>query len=481
MNKSKLRKILLATGLSTIALIPLTFIISEGFSASTRFDFKLSEIENGSFVDVKLKNDLVAEIDHQVNINKEDKIVDITDEKGIVIDAKEFKKDSDEVIENKLQLDEKIKKQIINNIKDTYSINSIVLTSAQLKDKFLKIPSEFKTQLSRGAHFRIESISRRQRKEQEAKNNLSKFFDSIKFDQSNNKIEVETVFSLGLYTKFNRRILGILKEIVVDSNLEVKNLPGDMIAKLQNSTFNFQDPAIRKINVDWDQVPWYEGEITSWADGDTLSIKVTANNKVENIDQLAIGKNVKVRISGIDTPEKAVGKKKASAFEYQYAEVSSAFGPHFAKVGDKVRMIGTGLDTFERFTSDVYKGAKEGEYNVSYSVEMVRNGYTLPLESSGFKKEQTIPGSLTYYSYFEMGRALKEAVEKQSGFFVDYRTPFAVSTFIYKIKQNSGYTMFLDSDDEKDNVWKHKYEFYVSGESSDKLVLEQVEEMKDKN
>ncbi|MDJ1646250.1 thermonuclease family protein [Mycoplasma phocimorsus] len=480
MNKNKLRKILFGVGLSTIAIVPLTFIISEGLEASTRYDFKLEDIQNGSFGDVKLKNEIALEINQQVNINRVEKIVDITNEKGEIVDAIEFPKDTDELIIQKEKFDEAIKKQILANIKDTYSINSIVLSSDQFKDKNLKIPSKFKTFLSNGAYFKIESVARRQKPAQAKKRNLNDFFEKIRFTSENNNIDVETVFSLGLYTKFNRRVLGVLKEITFDSHLELKNLPSDMKTRLENSRFDFNNPTVKKINVDWEKIPWYEGEIISWADGDTVSVKITANNKVNYIEKLSIGNEVKVRISGIDTPEKSVGRKRASEFEYQYAEVSSAFGPHFAKAGEKIRMIGTGLDTFGRVTSDVYKGAKEDEFNVSYSVEMVRNGYTLPMDASGFKKEQTTLGTLSYYSYFELGRALKEAVDKQAGFFVDYRIPFWASTFIYKIKQNTGYTMFLDTKGDEYTVWAHRNEFYVSGETSDKLPLDEHKEKEKK-
>ncbi|WP_029906512.1 thermonuclease family protein [Mycoplasmopsis opalescens] len=211
----------------------------------------------------------------------------------------------------------------------------------------------------------------------------------------------------------------------------------------------------KKLGIEWNTIRpdiFYDAEVLNISDGDTTTVKINDarlandNKKLTGSDgktyesQYENGATVKVRLAGIDTPEKAVDSEQASVFEKQYAQMSSSFNESNFKKGDKVRIFmtskGSGKDSFGRVTADVFFGE---EYQYSYNVEIVRKGLTLPYVKKTDVGANINKNSPYHYILLPMRDAFMEAMTSREGFYKNFSSAHAVSNNVYRIKPNTDY------------------------------------------
>ncbi|MHA3785950.1 thermonuclease family protein [Mycoplasma sp. Z244C] len=245
----------------------------------------------------------------------------------------------------------------------------------------------------------------------------------------------------------------LVKDTVMSVDPILKSYPTDPNPKI-----------FKKVNIDWSKVDprnYFDGRITTVSDGDTYAVELYEDketfegkfkkglnpitNKHDEKRDTKLEPNI--RLSGIDTPEKAVSQKLSSPFEYAFALMPT----HFAEklwskdmgYKDHVRVAFLGHDAYGRTTADVFFGE---DYQYSYNVEIVRAGFTLPMPSSNVQNDgsniHNAKGSYEDYIYEQLAGAMFEAVEAKRGFFHYFATPSEVSKFIYLAKNNSTYTTF---------------------------------------
>ncbi|WP_027334887.1 thermonuclease family protein [Mycoplasmopsis felifaucium] len=181
-----------------------------------------------------------------------------------------------------------------------------------------------------------------------------------------------------------------------------------------------------RINLNVEKVAPYmfKAVVVSGADGDTVTVRALEANEKNGI---AEGIQNKIRIAGIDTPEKAVGGKIASKQEQHFSTQSSDFASKTLFNGKEVYVfltLGGKSDTFGRFTGDIFYSNEKNQLssiadvNRSYSVEIIKAGLTLPLDQGG----QNLPNMVysntaAHWTYYLMGLALKYAKDNKIGFF----------------------------------------------------------------
>ncbi|MFV8459290.1 thermonuclease family protein [Mycoplasma sp. CR] len=220
----------------------------------------------------------------------------------------------------------------------------------------------------------------------------------------------------------------------------------------------------KSVNIDWSKVDprnYFDGRISTVSDGDTYAVildedKDTFEGKFKKGPNPIKDKHDEkrdpkiepnIRLSGIDTPEKAVSKKLSPPFEYAFALMPTQFAEKLwsPEMGykDHVRVAFLGHDAYGRTTADVFFGEN---YQYSYNVEIVRAGLTLPMPSSNVQADgsniHSVPGSYEDYIYEQLANAMFEAIQAKRGFFHYFATPSDVSTFIYLAKNNSTYVTF---------------------------------------
>ncbi|WP_406614857.1 thermonuclease family protein [Mycoplasmopsis hyopharyngis] len=242
----------------------------------------------------------------------------------------------------------------------------------------------------------------------------------------------------------------------------------------------------------------FKAKVTDNSDGDTVTVEALEDRTEQKIEK---GKEYKIRLSGIDTPEKAVGGVKSEKREYTYALMSSDFCIKTLSVGKEVIVFADEKDSFGRTVGDVFFDPTEikneeienaakpkkdqleklkqqfetitseeekanlkkqirelekeireltkkiGIFYKSYCVEIVKAGYSLPLTSDS-KINATISSNFTteYYTYYLMYQALKYALDTRTGFF-KYKINNSIRKIesIYKIKPiGQGYKFFID-------------------------------------
>ncbi|WP_406616937.1 thermonuclease family protein [Mycoplasmopsis adleri] len=226
--------------------------------------------------------------------------------------------------------------------------------------------------------------------------------------------------------------------------------------------------------------------ILKGADGDTVTVTPLEDNGSAGIHA---NQPVKVRIAGIDTPEKAVGDganvRKASKQELQFALQSSAYAEKTLKNGKEVYLFltsGGTKDTFGRITADIFfsyekdKVSKITDVDRSYSVEILKAGYTLPLgrEISAMRH----PIHLQYWTYYLMALALKYARDNNQGFFSQWSIRHAsnpyekISKTAYLIKPiGEGWRPFVkDAGGDPDYKGSSVYDYAKSGYQPIKVV-----------
>ncbi|WP_427909798.1 thermonuclease family protein [Mycoplasmopsis bovis] len=227
-----------------------------------------------------------------------------------------------------------------------------------------------------------------------------------------------------------------------EKKLSIKN--DKFILHSLNSVYNSFESnkasAFEFKNIDWDKLKakYFDAEIVKWSDGDTPVVKVTS---VDPLNQnVKVGDETKIRISGVDTPEKFVGGIKSSNLEHNYALLSSKFAEEALPKGSKVRVYGDSKDAYGRIVGDVFFGDK---YQYLYSVEITRSGLTLPYYDNitlafSFVKN---PVYWEHYALLRLGEALEYAKTNKKGFFKTFALPYWIQSNIYKMKPNGKWTL----------------------------------------
>lgn len=243
------------------------------------------------------------------------------------------------------------------------------------------------------------------------------------------------------------------------SSLTNKDLPKDfhelppLFSKIKklDTTIKFEKSKVEKYTI--------KAKITKSSDGDTFSA-VALEDKFD----LKQNDEIKIRVASIDTPEKNVGGKDASKYEKEHAEKSSKFGEQTLKKGKEVYLFltaGGNKDSFGRTTSDIMFSYEKDKLNNiedanrSYSVEIVKAGLSLPMDSSGptlLDIEST--SQFKHYTYYLIALSLKYALDNYQGFFSEKdvykaKNPYRyISYEINKIKPiGEGYSFFVFNKD----------------------------------
>ncbi|MBZ4218174.1 thermonuclease family protein [Mycoplasma tauri] len=244
-----------------------------------------------------------------------------------------------------------------------------------------------------------------------------------------------------VFKKFNK-VSGtqVTHKDSIDFTLHATNSIYTSFEKIKPYAFEFK-------NIDWESLKGivFDGEIVNHSDGDTFTVRV------EKIDQsntnYKVGQEVKIRINGIDTPEKQVGGRTADDFERSYAELSSRFGRETFKTGQKVKVFYTGIDAFGRTVGDIFFGDK---FQYLYSLEITRAGLTLPAyDGTLISLVDNIPNkkNIEHYFSWQAALAMKQAIEMKNGFYKTFETPFEVER-IYRMKSNTKWRIFFKDSDE---------------------------------
>ncbi|UUD34942.1 thermonuclease family protein [Mycoplasmopsis caviae] len=183
-------------------------------------------------------------------------------------------------------------------------------------------------------------------------------------------------------------------------------------------------------------------KIADISDGDTVVAEILDDSFKQYIKH-GKGSKVKVRIFGIDTPEKAVSGTKSDTEENSWAEKASKFCAKTLKVGETYLLFYHGEDTYDRLVGDIfYKEKPTDEKYLSYAVEITRAGWTLPHVSDTDIKLINVKYTLPYYTLLQIAYAMEEASHNRVGAFKKFKYPERFAK-IYKLKPNSAYTSFI--------------------------------------
>ncbi|WP_051521854.1 thermonuclease family protein [Mycoplasma leonicaptivi] len=240
--------------------------------------------------------------------------------------------------------------------------------------------------------------------------------------------------------KDNKKVVGFIEPLIKFAKQR------RLTAPIHSNNINENKENFKKINVPWNDASfapyYYDAILTAHSDGDTFTVQPVENKKTQ-FATVSKNDSYKIRLAGIDTPEKAVGSGsksiKSSPFEYIFALQSSAFGEKVLKKNSRVRVAYiSGSDTYGRQTADIFFG---DNFEYSYNVEIVRAGYSLPYSSSGWEKKFDQKNDYVKDVYPAIFEAFNEAKEKRNGFY-KYLTPKQVSDYVYNIKPNSSWQPF---------------------------------------
>ncbi|QBF34658.1 hypothetical protein EG856_01840 [Mycoplasmopsis phocirhinis] len=210
----------------------------------------------------------------------------------------------------------------------------------------------------------------------------------------------------------------------------------------------------------------FRAQISNHFDGDTVEVLALEDKPIAGIEN---NHKYRLRIAGIDTPEKNVGGNPANETEYKWALKASEFAENTLKLNQIVYVFATGLDSFKRITADVFfnydidKPNSLDEVDKSYSVEITKAGWTLPFNANnGLGIRIKSPYTLEWYTFRMLGMALKFAYDNQKGFFAvnkgEKRKSIQEFAKIYQLKPiNNNYINFWayqkNARNEIDNVF----------------------------
>ncbi|MFV8434779.1 hypothetical protein ACNQ17_00535 [Mycoplasma sp. Sp48II] len=260
---------------------------------------------------------------------------------------------------------------------------------------------------------------------------------------------------------------------ILINDLEVR-IPKDIKTQINptfedfNANMTTPNPKIfQNVNINWNKFPvdnYFDGKIVSIADGDTFSVQLF--NEKDTIEgtfypggpvfEKAEGQDKpkrnryhepKIRLGGIDTPEKAVDKTMSPPFEYAFALMPTNFAtklwsmtdPETGKpFGANIRVAFLSFDAYERVVADVFFGK---DYKYSYNCEIVRAGLTLPY-SNTFRNENGVGIHNVKNSYEDLvleqvAIAMHQAQDAHRGFFHYFENTNQISDFIYMAKKNT--------------------------------------------
>ncbi|WLP85822.1 thermonuclease family protein [Mycoplasma seminis] len=242
----------------------------------------------------------------------------------------------------------------------------------------------------------------------------------------------------------NTEVVELSSSVTFSEEVTINPLLSEYPTTIQPQNF-------KSTNIDWNKMDpssYFDGAITSVADGDTFTVQASADKTVgNNVGLIEKGSSHVIRLAGIDTPEKAVGGKdgatNSAPFEYAFALMPTHFAEGIYKqYGSKVRVAFVeGKDTYGRLTADVFFG---DNYQYSYNTEVVRAGFTLPLAKGTVtvNNYNSSPNSYESVIYPQIAVAMHEAEEAKRGFFHYFETPGDISRFIYLIKPNTSFVPF---------------------------------------
>ncbi|UUM20009.1 MULTISPECIES: thermonuclease family protein [unclassified Mycoplasma] len=284
-------------------------------------------------------------------------------------------------------------------------------------------------------------------------NNQEYLQSELPIEKANKLIkEIQTANKLPIKVALNYSVLIDGKQID-NFDITVTHLFDTQITKKLGDVYNNLNIKLAefpKVNIDWNakeiDKKYFDAEIVADADGDTFVVKVTDKHNTEGFK---VGDELRIRLSGIDTPEKAVSTKLASPFEQTFARISSKFASKLMKtklsngteIGKKLRVaFYSGRDSYDRALADVFFG---DNYEYSYNLSIVAQGYTLPYVQDG-NWENKITQKNTYenllfpliYTYFN------KAIEEKKGFFEFFNAPRDVQIFVYRMKENGQWRPF---------------------------------------
>lgn len=213
----------------------------------------------------------------------------------------------------------------------------------------------------------------------------------------------------------------------------------------------------------------FKAKIVGHSDGDTFTVE--ALEKVLS-NSINVGDHIKLRLAGIDTPEKAVGSQKAVNPELHWAKKASAFAEKTLPIGKVVHVFFGTKDGFSRLTADVFfkkDGTEAANYwdaDTSYCVEITKAGLTLPHASNAQKATEA--DSIEYYTYYPIALALKYAYDNKKGFFGSGFLGFFSGKHpkdfekIYMLKPNTSWKLFWPYDEDSftnpDYIWYYNAE-----------------------
>ncbi|MGP1451212.1 MAG: hypothetical protein ACTTJO_00340 [Metamycoplasmataceae bacterium] len=295
-------------------------------------------------------------------------------------------------------------------------------------------------------------------------------------NEGNNVIETNRVYEFLAYRKSNDSSDG-WEPLIGDNEKIQYKVPVKKTLKTINQIDTKLDLSkAEKLPVDWSKnKKWLDAEIVDWADGDTPRVKILNNPnnlypglvdtnektsdgqpnphygmfQVKKKDGSLVWEYPKIRIAGIDTPEKAVGTTPSDPFEYGFAEKSSEFAKKNFLPGRKVRLLTEDLDAFSRITADVFfaedpnnTNPQNKDYVYSYATEITRAGLTLPYGKNVDLQKMKTKGSIPYYTFYALGKALTYAQDNRKGFFSVLDNPKTVSKYVYTAKPNRDYLIF---------------------------------------
>ncbi|EFF41311.1 thermonuclease family protein [Mycoplasmopsis alligatoris] len=231
--------------------------------------------------------------------------------------------------------------------------------------------------------------------------------------------------------------------------------------------------------VDWTKVNYIEAQIEKWADGDTPFVKnlkpgdneISKNYFNDNKPFLVDG--IKIRVLGIDTPEKNVNGTDAGPLEYTWASVATKFGETAIPANQKVRIMIEGKDVYNRFVGSIYFG---NNFELEYSTEIVRAGYTLPNGSTSSDALVDRGPLSRYYNYYGITLAYAEAKKNKNGFWKYFKDENDVTHTIdgiYVMRSNNGWKIFSDKNIEYFTTIKNLVDKYIKqdGKKLEELVF----------
>ncbi|WBP84256.1 thermonuclease family protein [Mycoplasmopsis edwardii] len=269
---------------------------------------------------------------------------------------------------------------------------------------------------------------------------------------------IKTLYSFKYNAFLNDKLIKSLEHLNIEysHNTPLKPMLKDL--PINSDESNFKATNISFTNEKFGS-RGFRATVIDVSDGDTVTVTANETKQVGTV-KIDQGQSYKIRLAGIDTPEKAVGNKSGSitspAFEYSFALHATKFAETLLGNGSKFGQdvfIGfvNGQDTYGRITADVFFGEN---YKYSYNTEIVRAGHSLPYKNqtweAKFKEKDT--DSYEYNVYPLIAKAFKEAIQNNKGIFNYFTNPYVASQNIYLIKNNSEWTPFYWEKTTKENT-----------------------------